>query len=275
MRRLSFLIVFLVLSGCALLRTQNDLRQIGTKGMLGIAPLPEKDGVRVHSLDPRSPAGKAGFQINDLIVSFEGSGIQSKEDRIKMWQQIYLSPGQQMSFGIIRRGSPKSINVVLGSTPLYAELQVFDKINRLLVEDERPIAVATIVEKVINTLPLDPAETHSARQQWSDSARTSLLNETENLLLTKYGQSINFKVVDRSVLEKVFEEQKFQISGAADSATARRLGQLTGATHLLLFDFSRLPETNTSYVDVRNMRLIDVETGAVVASSSYRESRHP
>lgn len=73
-------------------------------------------------------------------------------------------------------------------------------------------------------------------------------------------QNKNITVIERSLLEKVLQEQKLQMSGAADAA--RKIGELAGATAILSGTISELANGE---VEV-NARIIDVGTGEVVSA---------
>lgn len=64
------------------------------------------------------------------------------------------------------------------------------------------------------------------------------------------------RVIERDELERIFEEQKIQMSGAFDSQTLTKIGQLTGASSVLVGTITDFDEK----VDV-SLKLLDVEKG--------------
>lgn len=73
-------------------------------------------------------------------------------------------------------------------------------------------------------------------------------------------QNKNITVIERSLLEKVLQEQKLQMSGTVDAA--RKVGELAGATVILSGTISELANNE---IEV-NARIIEVGTGKVVSA---------
>lgn len=79
---------------------------------------------------------------------------------------------------------------------------------------------------------------------------------TNRLIETK-----TFTVTERARLEEVMQEQRLGLSGAVESATAARVGRLTGARLVILGSVSRL---GANYH--LSTELVDSETGEIMAS---------
>ena len=73
-----------------------------------------------------------------------------------------------------------------------------------------------------------------------------------------------YNVVERTGIDLVMREQKFQHSGSVDYDSAVELGKLTSAENILLGSVFRNEE---SYVV--NARIIQVETGVIVSNAQY------
>jgi S1-C subfamily serine protease len=72
-------------------------------------------GALVTFVQPGSPAGKAGLQVNDVIVSLNGTAIQSPSD---LTTAIHpLKPGAKVAVGIYRGATPMHVEVTLGARP--------------------------------------------------------------------------------------------------------------------------------------------------------------
>jgi len=78
----------------------------------------------------------------------------------------------------------------------------------------------------------------------------------------------NFKLVDRATIEKELQELKLSESGAITEQNRVQVGKLLGATHLIIFHLMESP-TKTSTIDTYTSRLINVESGEVLASQIY------
>lgn len=79
-----------------------------------LAPLHLKDerGVEVTMVDQDAPAGKAGLKENDVILTMNGSEVQSVEQLRRMIRET--PPGRLVTLGISRDGQIMSIKVELG-----------------------------------------------------------------------------------------------------------------------------------------------------------------
>jgi membrane-associated protease RseP (regulator of RpoE activity) len=79
-----------------------------------LAPLHLKDerGVEVTMVDQDAPAGKAGLKENDVIVTMNGTDVQSVEQLRRMIRET--PPGRVVTLGISRDGQMLSIKVELG-----------------------------------------------------------------------------------------------------------------------------------------------------------------
>src|SRR6202140_4582266 len=78
-----------------------------------LAPLHLKDerGVEVTMVDQDAPAGKAGLKENDVILTLNGSDVQSVEQLRRMIRET--PPGRVVTLGISRSGEPMTIKVEL------------------------------------------------------------------------------------------------------------------------------------------------------------------
>lgn len=81
------------------------------------------------------------------------------------------------------------------------------------------------------------------------------------LMSHRFVANANFTVVERGDLNKLLTEQKLQSSGATDSATAVKLGQMLGASALLMGNLNKVDGLYQV-----NARIVDVQTGEIVAS---------
>ena len=78
-----------------------------------IADLKLKDdnGVEVTMVDQDAPAGKAGLKERDVIVSVNGSAVQSVEQLRRMIREI--PSGRMVTLGLIRDGQPLTVKAQL------------------------------------------------------------------------------------------------------------------------------------------------------------------
>ena len=142
---------------------------------------------------------------------------------------------------------------------------VSEALTRLLTIG-KPVSVAVLCE-VSTTSSAEQFEKAGLDfDRWKESERARLITTAEQDLLEGYGREKEFHLVDRSKIDKVLAEQRFSISGAISNAIQLKLGEMLGATHLVLL------ESTTTFgkhaTDDLNIRLIDVQTGSVLASQN-------
>ena len=83
-----------------------------TSDRLGALKLKEEKGVEVTMVDQDAPAGKAGIKEHDVIVSLNGTPVESKSQLQRM---IHETPsGRVITLVLSRDGQPVTIKVQLG-----------------------------------------------------------------------------------------------------------------------------------------------------------------
>ncbi|MCH7806931.1 MAG: PEGA domain-containing protein [Proteobacteria bacterium] len=85
-----------------------------------------------------------------------------------------------------------------------------------------------------------------------------------NRLRTNMTQLDVYRIIERGLMQQIMVEQDFQLTGCTSDECAVEVGQLLGAQLMLAGSIGRVGNTWTV-----EMRVIDVETGAVVKSTSY------
>ena len=78
---------------------------------LGELKLKEEHGAEVTMVDQDAPAGKAGLHEHDVIVSLNGTAVESAAQLRRMIKET--PPGRVVSLGISRDGQPMTIKVQL------------------------------------------------------------------------------------------------------------------------------------------------------------------
>jgi len=261
------LFILLILSACRTIPPKNDLTQVSSRGGIGIGFNHTPEGLLISKVLPGSSAEKAGINPGDLIVSCDNIPLNDQPDRRDCIEHIWHSPGQTVALKIKRGDRSLNFKPLITPTPIYSEYAIIYAIVEMLALQERHVVVALLVGKVINNAYF-PDENY--RLRWQDAISSSLLTQNESNLLNSLGSYNDFHIVDRSTLEAAFKEQKLQLSGAIDAATAKRIGQMLGASHILLLGLSRFNNGDNSFTDEVTGRLIDVEDGTVVATTLKR-----
>jgi len=78
---------------------------------LGELKLKEEHGVEITMVDQDAPAGKAGLHEHDVILSLNGTTVESAAQLRRMIKET--PPGRVVAFGISRDGQPLTIKVQL------------------------------------------------------------------------------------------------------------------------------------------------------------------
>lgn len=110
----------------------------------------------------------------------------------------------------------------------------------------------------VAVLPFLPADGGRAADGWTISEK----------LLTQLVRSGRVQAVERSMLKPLFEEHKLGQTGALDPQTIKKLGRLLAADGIVMGSFVCL---GTEIVV--NARLVDAETGVILAASERRIER--
>jgi serine protease Do len=87
-----------------------DTRDV-TPDRLADLHLKDERGVEVTMVDQDAPAGKAGLKEHDVILTLNGSDVQSVEQLRRMIRET--PPGRAVTLGISRSGQPMTIKVEL------------------------------------------------------------------------------------------------------------------------------------------------------------------
>jgi len=82
-----------------------------TTDRLGALKLKEEHGVEVTMVDQDAPAGKAGFREHDVLLTMNGTTIESKTQLQRMIRET--PPGRVVTFGLSRDGQPMTIKLQL------------------------------------------------------------------------------------------------------------------------------------------------------------------
>ncbi len=87
-----------------------DISDVTTE-RLSALKLKEEKGVEVTMVDQDAPAGKAGIKEHDVILSMNGTAIESGAQLRRMIHET--PPGRVVTFGLSRDGQPMTVKVQL------------------------------------------------------------------------------------------------------------------------------------------------------------------
>ena len=90
----------------------------------------------------------------------------------------------------------------------------------------------------------------------------------QQMLITEFSANTQLRVVERSYLRQILEEQDLGASGRVDEQTASRIGKLVGARYMVLGSFVDF------YGEMRfDARVVNVETGELDKATYVRGER--
>lgn len=87
-----------------------DTRDVTSDRMADLK-LKEEQGVEVTMVDQDAPAGKAGLKEHDVILTLNGTAVESVEQLRRMIHEV--PPGRLVTLGISRNGQPLTIKAQL------------------------------------------------------------------------------------------------------------------------------------------------------------------
>jgi serine protease Do len=73
------------------------------------------NGALVTTVDPESPAGKAGFKEGDFVIEF--NGLKVKDMRQLRLLVSQTAPGRKVTLRLLRDGKEKTLTATLGEMP--------------------------------------------------------------------------------------------------------------------------------------------------------------
>jgi hypothetical protein len=108
--------------------------------------------------------------------------------------------------------------------------------------------------------------------QPSLAGKSELLNTSERLWLNYFVNFPNFSIADRTHLAQIMDELKLNSSGLISESSRIKIGELTGATHLIIIEARRwesfwINEATTYW------KLIDIESGRVLSIDEINYSK--
>ncbi len=94
---------------------QDDTTTTTETAWLGVALVQEDETVVIGRVVRGSPADEAGFQLGDVVTSYNGEAVTSVEQLIALVQAA--APGDAAAFEITRDGEALTIEATLGTAP--------------------------------------------------------------------------------------------------------------------------------------------------------------
>lgn len=224
------------------------------------AGLQMTDGkVIIRTVAPNLPAEKAGLLPGDVVLTVDNKPFASAS---MLFDYIgRKKKDTKLSFSIQRDGKTHTIEIETVTVKMRPTLV---KLYSLLLENQK-VALAIVVSDVKSTYDMKK----EVAESWAAGIRNGEQTSLENFYLKNSGSHPGFSIVDRTRTQALLDEFKMGQTGLVSEKVRLKIGEMTGATHLLDATFSRF-KSGKGHEDVHNVRLIDIQSGTVLAVDQMR-----
>lgn len=113
------------------------------------------------------------------------------------------------------------------------------------------------------------------KRDWEIGVSKLVGAEIETEAIKTFSGYKDFQVIERALLETILSEQGLSLTGAVTEETAIKAGKLTGASHLIYWNYVKSPHQGFWGEEkgkrTKTVKFIDLETGNVLASQWVEE----
>lgn len=218
------------------------------------------EGLVVLPYPPRaeSPAENAGIRAGDIIVSVNGHRISEWELRRLMNVNI----GEDVLIKVNRRGGLREFWVRPRETVVRPSVKM---LLDVLGAGKKKVALAIAVSSVENTCVSPTVRSDASLTLWKKTAQERICRDQENAILSSVGTYPNFSFVEHSRIQRVMNELRLNVSGSASDQMMIKVSKAVGATYLLLVSEAVFQGSNNTCWDKLTARLVELESGTVIA----------
>lgn len=225
-------------------------------GYIGInVRLNYKGEIEITHVGNDSPAKQEGIKPGDIIIEIDGIPIKSKYQAFKIYDSKY--PGD--SAIVVLKRHNELLTKQLINLPAFYTPTVFNVIYEKVYKDI-PIRLA-----IITTPILLPSSLEEGREYLKNEME--LKRYFEGIMLTFLRGHENLAIIDRQYTEKILDELKFQQSGLVRDESRTKIGQMLGATHLMLVNRSMELRGGNKVSYVMWLELVEVESNKKLATT--------
>jgi serine protease Do len=164
-----------------------DTRDV-TSDRLATLKLKEERGVEVTMVDQDAPAGKAGLKEHDVILSLNGTDVESVEQLRRMIHEI--PPGRVVTLGISRNGQPMTIRVQLADRKKTFAFGPHDKEFKFVMPSVSPMPAMPDID-----VPMSIVVVHSSTR--SGLMVENLTPQLGDFFGAKNGQGVLVRSVEK------------------------------------------------------------------------------
>jgi len=180
-----------------------------------------------------------------------------------LFETIYerKQPGDSALVTLKRNGQLLNTSIQFSSTHILKVQYILTK----EVTKEKPLNLAIIVSDISNVYIQG-----ERLEQWKRGMTSLIIGELETYYLEFFKYETNASIIDRQNIESALKELAFQQTGLISRESQIKAGNMLGATHLLIISCSRFSHSTSKAQDVRVYRLIDINSGKIMANMTLR-----
>ncbi len=207
-----------------------------------------------------SPAEKAGIRAGDIIISVDNVKVK---DRFTLFETIYEKKEPGDSALLILKRDGKLLNTSIQLSSIH-----FPKDQYILIKEatkEKPLNLAIMVSDISNVYLQG-----ERLEQWRRGMTPFIIGALENSYLEFLKHEKKASIIDRQNIDSALKELAFQQTGLISEESQIKIGNMLGATHLLIVSYSRFSHSTAKANDVEVRRLIDINSGKTIANVTLK-----
>ena len=225
-------------------------------GYIGInVKLNYKGEIEITHVGNDSPAKQEGIKPGDIIIEIDGIPIKSKYQAFKIYDSKY--PGDSAT--VVLKRQNELLTKHLLNLPDFYTPAVFNVLYEKVYKDI-PVRLAIIPIPI-----LLPSSLEGGREYLKNEME--LKRYFEGIMLNFLRGHENLAIIDRQYIEKILDEIKFQQSGLVRDESRIKIGQMLGATHLMLVNRSIELRGGNEALYVIWIELVDIESNKKLATT--------
>ena len=211
----------------------------------------------VESVDIKNASQK---NLEDRYGNFSNQGIIPVGSQ---YMDVKLNPeGNVSSLSIMITPTTNFVSTIFCDWNIYKTVSIVGKAlnavsQKSIVEELIPLA-----NKLIQENPNGEKYSYAFMPLTTDYKNTLVDNYITDALSEAMFNTGKIKIIERSNLEALLTEQKFQASGLVNETTAKSIGMIVGANFVC---YGTLKDLGNNFSVTA--RVVDVETGEIVAMS--------
>jgi membrane-associated protease RseP (regulator of RpoE activity) len=259
-----FFLIMFILFGCATHRSNDKVISLEKNFVealrIGVGVKNFEGEVKVHILIPGGAGASAGLREGDIVRSVDNKKISSNSQLRELLSS--KRKGEHVVISVNRDGQDLQFDI----EPKPVKFEPMALNIRYLLDKGEKVVVAVVVSDVKISTVNNLDERFSG---WLDSTRYSVQSSIEDNLLLLFSDEKNFMLVNTPRLNNIRNEMKFN-PGLTPDRLRTEIGQMTGAKYLIDANFSRFPN-GKRILEEKNCRLIEIETGSVLAADYEKQ----